>query len=143
MNDTLKNFGYPNTLIKEYTHWCVLLRPQQVTLGSLILVAKAEVTSYADLPEAAFVEQKEILQKIENSLKAAFKAEKFNYLMLMMVDPHPHFHVLPRYSTTHTFEGVVFEDTAWPGPPNLGVVQPLSAEKFEALRLYLLRQFDV
>jgi len=32
LNDTIRKFGYPDTLIHEYDHWVVLLRPQQVTL---------------------------------------------------------------------------------------------------------------
>ena len=39
--------------------------------------------------------------------------------MLMMVDPHVHFHVLPRYAQTRVFDGVQFPDTGWPGPPDL------------------------
>src|SRR3546814_2464599 len=35
MNDTILKFGYPATLIREYEHWVVLLRPAQLTLGSL------------------------------------------------------------------------------------------------------------
>ena len=42
MNATMKKFGYPDTLIKEYSHWAVLLRPQQATLGALVLVCKDE-----------------------------------------------------------------------------------------------------
>ena len=39
MNVTMQKFGYPDTLIAEYDHWVVLLRPSQVTLGSLVLAA--------------------------------------------------------------------------------------------------------
>ncbi|MEK7719657.1 MAG: HIT family protein, partial [Bacteroidota bacterium] len=41
MNQTIKAFDYPDTLIKEYEYWVVLLRPQQITLGSLIIAAKS------------------------------------------------------------------------------------------------------
>ena len=42
MNPTIEKFGYPTTLIREYEHWLVLLRPEQVTLGSLVLAAKSD-----------------------------------------------------------------------------------------------------
>ena len=42
MNDTILRFGYPATLIADYRHWMVLLRPDQPTLGSLILAATGE-----------------------------------------------------------------------------------------------------
>ena len=51
-----------------------------------------------------------------------FGFERINYLMLMMVDPDVHFHVLPRYGSARTFAGVTFEDAGWPGPPRLDVV---------------------
>ena len=41
-NETMRKFGYPDTLIREYEHWVVLLRPAQVTLGSLVLAAKSD-----------------------------------------------------------------------------------------------------
>ena len=40
MNATLTKFGYPGTLLHESEHWCVLMRPQQVTLGALVLAAR-------------------------------------------------------------------------------------------------------
>ena len=42
-----------------------------------------------------------------------------NYLMLMMVDPYVHFHVLPRYREPQEFRAVTFADKGWPGTPDL------------------------
>jgi len=39
--------------------------------------------------------------------------------MLMMVDPHVHFHVIPRYSGNRSLAGVDIADHGWPGPPDL------------------------
>ena len=39
--------------------------------------------------------------------------------MLMMVDPHVHFHVIPRYSGTRRIAGMEIADQGWPGPPDL------------------------
>lgn len=33
-NETILKFNYPDSLIREYDHWVVLLRPAQVTIGS-------------------------------------------------------------------------------------------------------------
>ncbi|MEO8453961.1 MAG: HIT family protein, partial [Sphingomicrobium sp.] len=49
MNPTIKKFGYPATLVREFDHWLILLRPAQVTLGSLVLAAKSEATAYSEL----------------------------------------------------------------------------------------------
>ena len=39
MNETIRKFGYPATLVREFEHWLVLARPAQPTLGSLVLAA--------------------------------------------------------------------------------------------------------
>ena len=57
MNPTVEKFGYPSSSVKEFDRWVVLLRPAQVTLGSLVLVAKDPATAYAKLPREAFAEQ--------------------------------------------------------------------------------------
>lgn len=119
MNATIEKFGYPATLIKEYEHWVVLLRPAQVTAGSLVLAAKSDATSYGDLSPDAFAEQGQVIAEIEAMLRSATKFERINYLMLMMVDPHVHFHVIPRYEGQRSLAGMSFADSGFPGPPDL------------------------
>ena len=119
MNATIIKFDYPATLVREYHHWVVLIRPAQVTAGSLILAAKGDSTAYGDLPAEAFAEQGVIIAEIEKSLRDVVNMDKINYLMLMMVDPHVHFHVIPRYQGTRSFAGLELVDHGWPGPPDL------------------------
>ena len=88
-NDTMRKFGYPESLIREYEHWVVLLRPAQVTLGSLVLAAKSNATAFGQLPAGAHAELAAVTSEIEATLNAEIGYEKINYLMLMMVDPHP------------------------------------------------------
>ena len=119
MNPTMEKFGYPSTLIKEFEHWMVLLRPAQVTLGSLVLAAKSDATAFSDLPREAFAEQADVIAAIERALSAFTAYERINYLMLMMVDPNVHFHVIPRYSAPRNWQSAEFDDAGWPGPPRL------------------------
>jgi diadenosine tetraphosphate (Ap4A) HIT family hydrolase len=137
MNATIVKFGYPATLIREYQHWLVLLRPAQVTLGALILAAKSDATAYADLPAAAFAEQAEIISDIEQVLQSKTACAKINYLMLMMVDPHVHLHVIPRYSGTRIQAGIALPDNGWPSLPALGDAVALSAPQQAALVAWL------
>lgn len=119
VNDTMKTFGYPATLVADYTRWAVLLRPRQPTLGALVLICKEPVTSFSAISDAAFHELKRVTSDIETTLSAAFAFDKINYLMLMMVDPDVHFHVLPRYAEEKAFAGVRFPDPGWPRVPDL------------------------
>ena len=131
---TMKAFGHPHTLIADYQWWAVLLRPKAVTLGSLILAAKVDVTAFSDLPPAAFVELGEVVTALEKSLGTFCSYEKINYLMLMMVDPEPHFHVFPRYDGAREFAGLRIEDAGWSGPPKLDSGQALSDEMLVQMR---------
>lgn len=132
MNPTIEKFGYPATLIKEYGHWVVLTRPGQVTAGSLVLAAKSDATAYSQLPEAAFAEQARVVRDIEGALKRLVNFDKINYLMLMMVDAHVHFHVFPRYAGGRSVAGMSFADSGWPGPPDLASAVNLDSASLEA-----------
>lgn len=136
-NDTIAKFGYPETLVADYDNWVVLLRPQQVTLGALILACKEPATAFAEIGQAAFSSLKIVTGDIESVLSGAFAYDKINYLMLMMVDPHVHFHVLPRYAETRTFGGLSFADPGWPATPNLAAHTELGAAPRAQLVDYL------
>ena len=133
-NATLVKFGLPATLIADYKHWAVLLRPAQVTLGSLILGAKGEWSAFSDLPLQAFEELALVTRRLETALRTFSSYDKINYLMLMMVDPHVHFHVIPRYAALRRFAEVEFPDVGWPGQPNLASAIILPPETQARLR---------
>lgn len=136
-NATIATFGYPGTLIAELNHWAVLLRPRQVTLGSLVLACREQATAFGQISPAAVAELGQATARLEAMLKAAFAYDKINYLMLMMVDPHVHFHVIPRYAATRAFEGQDFADAYWPKPPDVTQALALSPAAFERLREHL------
>ena len=142
MNPTIEKFGFPTTLLREFDHWVVLLRPAQVTLGSLVLAAKSDATAYGALPREAFVEQGEVVAVIERALAHFTAYERINYLMLMMVDPHVHFHVIPRYSTPRSWNGMEFPDSGWPGPPQLSEAVQLYDEQLGLLAGQLSGAFN-
>jgi diadenosine tetraphosphate (Ap4A) HIT family hydrolase len=71
-------------------------------------------------------------------LHKAFSYDKINYLMLMMVDPDVHFHVIPRYAGPRRFAATVTRDFGWPGPPELGRSNDLDAPQRDALRGHLI-----
>jgi diadenosine tetraphosphate (Ap4A) HIT family hydrolase len=137
MNATIEKFGYPATLIAEYAHWMVLLRPAQPTLGSLVLAEKSDATAFGDLDPAAFTELAHVIAAIESALGAAIGYAKINYLMLMLVDPHVHFHVIPRYDGERTGAGLTIADAAWGKPPALAEANALASAERDALRDWL------
>ncbi|HEU0310431.1 MAG TPA: HIT family protein [Sphingomicrobium sp.] len=140
-NATMVKFGFPSTLVRDYEHWVVLLRPAQVTLGSLILAAKSDAIAFGQLPPGAHAELAVITKDIEATLLAEIGYEKINYLMLMMVDPHVHFHVFPRYEGCRTVGNVRLNDAGWPGQPDLGGSTTLPDDEFAALQSRISRNW--
>jgi diadenosine tetraphosphate (Ap4A) HIT family hydrolase len=132
-NATAKKFGYPRTKVAETHHWLVLVRPQQPTFGSLVLVCKEDARAFSDISPAAFADLQGAVQGIEILLRDAVAYDKINYLMLMMVDPDVHFHVIPRYEGERSHGGRSFADAGWPGPPALASHVALSEEEASSL----------
>ncbi|MFS0736591.1 HIT family protein [Sphingomonas sp. 1P06PA] len=141
MNATIEKFGYPGTLVAEFDHWLVLLRPAQPTLGSLVLAARSDATAFAELPAAAHAELKLVSTAIETALAKVVGYQRINYLMLMMVDPHVHFHVIPRYEGDREWGGERFEDAGWPKLPELGRVITLGAGQIATMVRWLKDAF--
>ena len=123
----MRKFGAPQTIIRSFQYWSVLLRPAQTTLGALVLAAHEPAQAFSQLSPASFAELHSVTGQIESALTKAFHYDKINYLMLMMVDPDVHFHVIPRYAQPKPFAGMEFVDAGWPAMPNLGQVNTTDA----------------
>lgn len=134
---TLKKFGFPNTLISEYEHWILLLRPHQVTLGSLVLFEKSGEARIGDVSPESFQEFAKVTGEIETLLNAVIPFEKINYLALMMKDPVVHFHIIPRYEGKREFKGVSVTDHSWPDPPDLKQGKVLDENEQKELAKFL------
>jgi diadenosine tetraphosphate (Ap4A) HIT family hydrolase len=134
MHDTMRKFGYPETLVREYDHWVVLVRTDQITAGSLVVACKEDAQRLSDVSQAAYTEFKTVVADVEMALERAFAYEKINYLALMMMDKEVHFHVIPRYPAPIEACGLTFEDPGWPGVPDLGHVVALDASGISEMR---------
>ena len=141
MNPTAEKFGYPDSAIKSFEHWHVLVRPAQPTLGSLVLVCSDPTDHFGGISREASSELQQATSEIERVLGELFEFDKINYLMLMMVDPDVHFHVLPRYAKDREYQSLRFEDASWPGPPDITAANEFPAEVKQALIADLRSRF--
>lgn len=132
-NATMTKFGAPTSVVAEVGRWSVQVRPKQPTLGSLVLICAEQVTAFSELSPEAFADLRAAVALIERALKDFVAYERINYLMLMMVDPDVHFHVIPRYEGSRSFGGETFADAGWPGPPNLGAGVDLDSGQITTL----------
>jgi diadenosine tetraphosphate (Ap4A) HIT family hydrolase len=136
MNPTLKRFGYPNSTVKEFEHWVVLIRPVQTTPLSCVIASRAEVTSLGSLCAAAGAELPKVISSFESTVSRLAPAARFNYLALMMVDPNPHFHAIPRYAAPLILHGRSYSDMAYPKPADVLhdlEIDPLVLEQWRAV----------
>jgi len=132
-NPTALKFGYPRSLVAETASWLVLVRPDQPTFGSLVLVCKEPAISFSQLSPQAFADLGVAIRGVEHALGELVGYQRINYLMLMMVDRDVHFHVIPRYEGERLDEGLRFPDTGWPGPPALAPAVALDAPAIGSL----------
>jgi diadenosine tetraphosphate (Ap4A) HIT family hydrolase len=119
MNTTMERFGHPATVIFERRHWVVLIRPRQTTPYSAVISARSSAERLADLTPDEAAQLPAVIATYEAAVRRLAPAVKFNYLALMMVDPHPHFHAIPRYQSVITIDGVAHEDRDFPRPPDV------------------------
>lgn len=138
-NATARKFGDPDTRIAEVGPWRVLLRPKQPTLGALVLVCMEDAQAFAGLSPEAYAALRGAVGGIEAMLRRFVAYERINYLMLMMVDPDVHFHVIPRYAGVREHGGLAYPDAGWPGPPKLDAALDTDAATREALVAELRR----
>lgn len=124
-----EKFKISKLTLLSFTHWVVSVRPQQPTIGSLVISLKRSCKELNQLLEEETRELKLVFQKTEQLLKSAFGYNKINYLCLMMVDEQVHFHVIPRYENILSFDGKAYKDNSWPGPIDvLNTIQEANVE---------------
>lgn len=119
MNKFAQKFRLEELAVARYAHWTVSIRPVQITLGSLVISLNRECNRLGLITETESKEMAVVFSDVEAALKDLIDHEKINYLGLMMVDDHVHFHVIPRYSGVRTLGTHELTDTHWPGPPDV------------------------
>jgi diadenosine tetraphosphate (Ap4A) HIT family hydrolase len=128
----VNKFKLNELTIKNVGSWIISLRPQQPTLGSLILTLNRKCELLSQITENEGMQLSNSFTEIEKMYKSTFKPDKINYLALMMIDNQVHFHVIPRYGKKILFDNQEFEDHKWPVPPSL---ESINLENTQLLKL--------
>jgi diadenosine tetraphosphate (Ap4A) HIT family hydrolase len=100
--------------------WTLSVRPNQPTLGACVISLNRHALHLSDVTSSEMAELAEIISKFEGAIKSSFNHNIMNYLMLMMVDHHVHYHAVPRYGGERRFSGLVWVDNGWPALPAMG-----------------------
>ena len=126
-------FRMEELLIIQTDYWRWSVRPIQCTVGAGVLSLKRPAKAMSELTEEEGADLIYIMKLVESALMRTFNYDKINYLMLMMIDFHIHFHVIPRYSRDIEFSGQIFKDLGWPKPPLLEA-EPVSDKVLISIR---------
>jgi diadenosine tetraphosphate (Ap4A) HIT family hydrolase len=123
MGDVLTEFSVTfrvqELTIERFDHWVWSVRPVHCTLGAGVLSLARLCTELGSVTRDEAAELADAACTLEQRLKEAFQPDRVNYLMLMMVDPQLHFHVIPRYATARKLGGIAWLDSSWPAAPVL------------------------
>lgn len=118
-NEFIEKFNLDSNTIHRNEHWTWSVRPVPTTVGAGILSLNRPAERFGEVTRHEATSLASIVEVIEHTLTLVFEPDKLNYLMLMMVDLHVHFHVIPRYARTITFHDLDWTDHGWPALPNL------------------------
>ncbi len=114
-----EKFRIEELLLFDFRYWAVSVRPQQPTIGSLIISLKRDCVELGKVTSDESSELSLVFFEVEKLLKKVFSFEKINYLCLMMVDSQVHFHAIPRYKGECLFDGNYYGDIFWPKPVDI------------------------
>src|SRR5690554_1758089 len=142
MDNFKRKFKINQLLIKELGGWVISLRPQQVTIGSLVISLKRKCEFLHEITPEESEELSLVFKLIEKIYTLTFKPEKVNYLALVMVDNQVHFHVIPRYNNSVQFENVIYNDKDYPKPPNVLDSVEFSEQKLLTLKELIISNLD-
>lgn len=138
-DEFVAKFRVDELLIHATEHWTWSVRPVHSTLGAGVLSLNRRCEAMSDLDGEEAANLAKVCRVIEQTLREFRAPSRMNYVMLMMVDPHLHFHVLPRYPEVQQFDGRDWLDSGWPALPAMGdhaelVDSPLLITIRDALR---------
>jgi len=118
-----KKFHQRRLRIADSDTWTLSVRPEQITMGNMVLACRSGASSMAGLSAEEAHGMAVGFALAERLAKDVLGAQRVNYLCLMMQDPIVHFHILPRYEVPVTRYGRLWEDMDWPAPPTIAPVR--------------------
>jgi len=96
-------------------HWTLILNENQATLGRAFFALDRHETDVAALTGDELAALWALLRETKQALSSLFAPDHFNFMFLMNLTPHAHFHIFPRYAAPREFAGQTWEDSRFGG----------------------------
>lgn len=116
-------FRVDELLVHANEHWSWSVRPAQPTLAAGVVSLNRYALTLAEVTPQEMQALPDVVSRLEAAVRRLFDHRVMNYLALMMVDHHVHWHVIPRYDGPRTFAGREWVDSGWPRFPAVADAQ--------------------
>ena len=100
-------------VVREADHWTLVLNENQATLGRVFLALRRHETDALALTPAEQADLWVLASEAKQALSALFAPDHFNYMLLMNLTSHVHFHLFPRYAAPREFAGQTWTDSRY------------------------------
>ncbi len=94
-------------------HWTLVLNENQATLGRVFFALNRHETDIARLTDAEVLSLWAFVRETKSALSGLLAPDHFNYMFLMNLTSHVHFHIFPRYAGPREFAGQTFTDSRY------------------------------
>ena len=124
-------------------HWTLVLNDNQATLGRIFFALNRHETDIAALSDAEVLSLWTFVRETKAALTALLAPDHFNYMFLMNLTPHVHFHLFPRYAQPRELAGQTFADSRYRDhydPAESRALDPAAETELIALLRHALTQ---
>ena len=97
-------------VVRASDHWTLVLNENQATVGRVFLALNRHETDALALTAEEQADLWALASEAKRALSTLFAPDHFNYMLLMNLTPHVHFHLFPRYAGPREFEGQTWTD---------------------------------
>jgi diadenosine tetraphosphate (Ap4A) HIT family hydrolase len=98
-------------VVLDNDYWTLVLNENQATLGRVFFALKRHETDITALTADEVASLWTFLGEAKAALTALFAPDHFNYMFLMNLTPHVHFHIFPRYASEREFAEHLWADS--------------------------------
>ena len=117
--------------------WTLVLNENQATLGRVFFALNRHETDIVRLTDPEVLSLWTFVRETKAALTTLFAPDHFNYMFLMNLTPHAHFHIFPRYAQPREFAGERFADEQYGDHYDPNASRALDADAEEALIIAL------
>jgi len=125
--------GITRGVITANEHWTLVLNENQATLGRVFFALNRHETDITRLTPEEVASLWEFVAQGKEALARLFNPDHYNYMFLMNLTPHAHFHIFPRYASPREFNGQTYADSRYGDHYDPAEDHPLDDATREAL----------